>query len=287
MKNFVIGTETTSDLTKEFLKKEEIAIINVPYTLDGEECDPDTFDVNSYYKEIRNGRDGKTSQPSASEMDAYLDGILSEGRDLLQLSFSSALSGIYTNMDAAAKRIAEKYPERKVYVVDSRAACGGQGLFVYLVNEYAKTGKTIEETYQYALDTVQRVNHFFTVDDLKYLVRGGRCKPSSAFFGNILQIKPVLHVDTEGRLTPFVKVLSRKPSINMLASKMFERYDGMSKKVYIMHADCLDDAEYLKSKILSQLPDLDVEVLPLGPVIGAHSGPGTVALFFTGKDKVI
>jgi len=168
--------------------------------------------------------------------------------------------------------------------VDSKAASGGEGLFVTLVNNKRLSGASFEETCEYAKNTVQHVLHYFVVEDLKYLARGGRLSKGSAFFGNMLNIKPVLHVDEIGRLVPIKKVMGRKKSLKMLVDKMEERYNKDSDIVYITHGDCMDDAQFVADDVKARF-GITPEILPLSYVIGSHSGPGTVALFFTGDAR--
>ena len=211
---------------------------------------------------------------------------LQAGRDILYLGFSSALSGTYNAGAVAARQLSEKYPDRRLYAVDTLSASMGQGLLVYLTVQQKRAGATIEQARDYAEAQKLHLCHWFTVDDLNHLHRGGRVSATSAVLGTVLNIKPVLHMDDEGRLIFMEKVRGRRNSIKRLLDKMRETAIEPDKQIVFMsHGDCLEDAEYLAGRIREEWNVQDVVINYVGPVIGAHSGPGTLALFFLGAQR--
>jgi DegV family protein with EDD domain len=215
-----------------------------------------------------------------------MEPILKSGRDILSISFSSALSGTYNSARIAKEELQEKYPERKIIVIDSLSASMGQGLLVYHAAKRKQEGKSIEEVAKWVEENKLKLCHLFTVDDLNHLRRGGRLSPISAILGTILRVKPLLHVSIEGKLTVVSKSRGRHTSLDMLVQQMektIENPEGQT--VFISHGDCLEEAEYVKEKMLAKLPIKDVVINYVGPVIGSHSGPGTIAIFYFGNDR--
>lgn len=284
--NFVLATDSACDLPKEVLAEMNVESRDLTYIIDGVEYADDVSDkveFHEFYDKMRNGAKTNMSMINEDAARIFLTELSERGEDILYLSFDSALSGTYANF----KRVAEELnvtAKNKIYVVDSLCAAGGQGLFVTLVNEKRLSGASFEETCEYAEEIKHRVMHYFTVEDLKYLARGGRLSKGTAIVGNLINIKPVLHVDPIGRLVPFKKVIGRRKSVIALFKSMVERYNGESKLVYISHGDCYGDAKLLADMIKEKF-DIDATFLPLDYVIGSHSGPGTLALFFTGDDR--
>ena len=234
-------------------------------------------------------RSGKTARTSAANIECFREAftpILEEGKDVFYLAFSSGLSSTYSSAATAAEELKEAYPERKLTVVDSLAASSGYGLFLYLCAKKRDSGATAEELREYAETLRPHICHWFTVDDLVYLKRGGRVSAATALAGSVLGIKPILHVDDEGRLINMSKVRGRKNSVKALADKYGElRDDSLDGTVFISNADCSEDAKELAG-MLKDRYGVSVElIVDIGPVIGAHSGPGTLALFFLGKNK--
>ncbi len=282
--DFFIATDSTCDLTPDMLETMDIRCASMTYSINGEEYGKnESVAPKEFYDTMRGGAKTATSMINESDATDFLSDLLAHGKDVLFLSFASVLSGTYDSFVNAAKALNAK-SENKVYVVDSRCASGGEGLFVTLVNEKRREGLTVEELYRYAEDLRGHILHYFVVDDLKYLARGGRLSRGSAFLGSLLKIKPLLHVDESGRLIPIKKTIGRKKSLKLLVDKIVERYNGDSKTVYITHGDCYDDAKLVADEIREKL-GLSPVILPLGFVIGSHSGPGTVALFFTGDTR--
>lgn len=284
--SFIIATDSTCDLTKEMLRSMNVLSLDMMYFVNDVGYGKDeanALQFHEFYDAMRNGARTSTSMINEETAESFLTQLTADGNDVLYLSFAGALSGTYENF----KRVAEKLnasSDRKICVVDSKCASGGEGLFVTLVAQKRDAGATFDQTCAYAEEIRDRVIHYFVVDDLKYLARGGRLSKGSAFFGNMLNIKPVLHVDELGRLVPIKKVIGRKKSLKALVDKMEERYNKESDVVYITHGDCYDDAKYVADEITAKF-GLPVKIIPLSYVIGSHSGPGTVALFFTGDTR--
>jgi DegV family protein with EDD domain len=235
---------------------------------------------------MRNGGVVKTSAVNVDSFAIKFEELLKRGLDILYIGFSSGLSTTYNCARLAADQLKNKYPERKIITVDTLAASAGIALLIDLVIGKKNEGATIDEAAKYAESMKLKVCHWFTVDDLVYLKRGGRISPTTAFFGNMLGIKPVLHVDNDGHLINILKVRGRRVSIMTLADKYGELCDDQDKKiVYISHADCLREAEEL-GKIIKEKYGAETKLITnVGTVIGAHSGPGTIALFFIGKER--
>ena len=281
---FILATDSTCDLTTDMLIEKDIRCISLSFFVnDKEYSDQSSLSARDFYDMMRSGAKTSTSMANEQAATEFLKELLSHGKDVLFLSFASVLSGTYECFKAAAKTLNE-CSANKAYVVDSKCASGGEGLFVTLVNEKRNEGLSAEQAYDYALSLRGHILHYFVVDDLKYLARGGRLSRGSAILGKILNIKPLLHVDEEGRLIAIKKTMGRRKSLKCLVDKIEERYNGKSKTVYITHGDCYDDAKYVADEIQSKL-GLSPLILPLGFVIGSHSGPGTVALFFTGDTR--
>ncbi|MCH5351622.1 MAG: DegV family protein [Clostridiales bacterium] len=282
--DFFLATDSTCDLTTDMLNEMDIRCINLSFFVNDKEYrDQSTLGAKDFYDQMRNGAKTSTSMANESSATDFLTELLSQGKDVLFLAFASVLSGTYNCFVNAANALNEKF-DNKVYVVDSKCASGGEGLFVTLVNEKRQEGVSAEQAYNYAESLREHILHYFVVDDLKYLARGGRLSRGSAILGKILNIKPLLHVDEEGRLIAIKKTMGRRKSLKCLVDKIEERYNGESKTVYITHGDCYDDAKFVADEIKDKL-GLTPLILSLGYVIGSHSGPGTVALFFTGDTR--
>lgn len=284
--DFIIATDSTCDLPKELLRSLDVECIDMLYYVNDVEYgnnESNQLEFHEFYQSMRDGAKTATTMVNEEGAREFLTELLSKGKNVLYLAFASALSGSYDNF----KRVAEELNatnENKVYVVDSHSASSGEGLYVTLVAEKRSSGASFEETCAYADEIWPHVLHYFVVDDLKYLARGGRLSKGSAFLGNILNIKPVLHVDEQGRLIPIKKVMGRKKSLKALVDKMEERYNKKSEHVYITHGDCFEDAKYISDLIVEKF-GITPKIMPLGYVIGSHSGPGTVTLFFTGDTR--
>lgn len=288
--SYVILTDCNCDLSPELIKKLDVEIIPMPCYVDGKQymSYPDGRDIKieEFYRLQREGKETKTAAPNPSDFLDILEPMLKEGKDVLCIAFSSALSCTYVNCGIAITELRGKYPERKLVVVDSLCASMGQGLLVALASDKRAEGLTIEENTKWLEENKLSVCHWFTVNDLFHLKRGGRISATSAILGSALGIKPVLHVDNGGHLCPVSKVRGRKQSLDSLV-KMMEKTasDPKNGYVFISHGDCLEDAKYVEHSIKEKFGSKNVFISLIGPAVGAHSGAGTVALFFTGAPR--
>ncbi len=288
MSNYVIFADSSCDFSNEMIAERGIYCASLSFRFDDSslEYDNNGMDIKSFYDKMREGGVAKTSAVNSETFAVEFEKILKEGKDILYLGFSSGLSTTYNSARIAAKQLEEAYPDRKIIVVDTLAASAGIALLIDMVIEKKNSGATIEEAAKFAEDNKMRICHWFTVDDLVYLKRGGRISSAAAFFGNMIGIKPVLHVDNEGHLVNVMKVRGRKMSVATLAQKYGELADDDGNKiVYISHGDCLADAEELGKIIAEKYGAKTKLITNVGTVIGAHSGPGTLALFFVGKER--
>ena len=287
---FEIITDSSANLSKSVIKELGIRVISLSFFLGEEEhksfCEEVDFDYKAFYDRLRNKEHVKTSLINADRFMEEYEAVLSQGKDLLAIIVSSGISGTFQASKIAADSLREKYPERQIIVIDSLAASVGQGLLVYYAAKMREEGKTIEETADWIYKNRLSLVHQFTVDDLFFLKRGGRLSGGVAVIGTILQIKPVLHVDDEGHLIAQEKVNGRKKSINRMV-EIFKNNveDAENQVIGISYGDCLQDAEYLVKKIKEVANVKDIMMNMLDPVIGAHSGPGTLALFYLGKKR--
>ncbi|HJC55702.1 MAG TPA: DegV family protein [Candidatus Gemmiger stercoravium] len=287
--SYVIFTESTGDLTPALIEAADLRVLPMAFTLDGKEYRnyPDGREMSShdYYEKLRAGSLCTTSQVTMLEFQQAFTPVLEAGQDILYLAFSSGLSGTYQSGCIAAEELKEKFPARRIVCVDSLQASMGEGLFCYLVGKKRCQGADLDTAADYARQIAPQVCAWFTVDDLMFLKRGGRVSGAAAVAGTLLGIKPVLHVDEEGHLIPKEKVRGRRASLDALV-KHFEAtaLDKTGGTVFISHGDCADDARYVIDK-LRALGVKEIEMGDIGPVIGAHSGPGTVALFWLGSAR--
>lgn len=286
MKDFLISTESTCDFSEERLNGLSVSVIKMPYYVDDEEFGGDTgreLDQKTFYDKMRNGSKTHTSMINEESAKEYFSSLLKEGKDILHVSFAKACSGTYDNMLKASEEL-NKTSTNKIYVVESKCESSAQGLLVELCVSQKKSGKSIQEVFDYANDVKERINSLFTVETLKYLEAGGRVSKTTAIVGNILNIKPLLYVNSEGKLIAGGKVVSRKLSLSKLAKMTTEKFSGEYNKIYVSHCDCEDDASFVAQKIAS-VTKANILLENIGPVIGSHSGPGTIAIFFLGKDR--
>lgn len=285
MKNLIISTEDSADIPKDLLKEYGIKVCPMQYFVDEKEYDTESNHMlaSEFYGKMRAGADVKTTQVNYAKAVDFLKNLAETGNNVLHLSFSSGLSGTANNFAMAQKELQQTYVG-KVAVVDSLCASAGQGLWVIEVAKKAKEDISFEELVKFAQDLRLKINHVFTVDDLKYLVKGGRVNKASAFFANVLHIKPLMYVDDDGKLAVLQKVFGRKMTIKKMFDKMVANYDPYYADIMISQADCLKDAEYL-SKMIEQHFGLKPTIVPLDYLIGCHSGPGTLALFYVGDKR--
>lgn len=288
--DYVIVTDSVLDIDRSYLVKNEVCYVPLSFTFQGEDTVEDDFGetvpFDAFYKKLRDGQIATTSQATVGSFCSVFEGILKSGRDVVYLGFSSALSGNYNAGCMARDELDGKYFGHAIYCVDTFAASGGQTLLIREAVERKKEGYTAEQLVIWAEEFRKHVIHWFTVDDLMFLHRGGRVAKSTAVIGSFVGIKPVLYVSDDGRLLPDKKVRGRKRSLEMLAKEMMVHIRDVGKyPVTISHGDCQEDAEYLRKYILKHTPVKKVEIHMLDTVIGAHSGPGTVALFFYGDKR--
>lgn len=287
---FEIITDSSANLSNSLVKEMGINVISLSFFLGEEEYrsfreDAD-FDYKAFYDRLRNKEHVKTSLINAERFMEEYEKALSAGKDVLAIIMSSGISGTFQSSKIAADNLREKYPDRQIIVIDSLAASVGQGLLVYYAAKMREEGKTIEETADWIYKNRLKLVHQFTVDDLFFLKRGGRLSGGVAIIGTILQIKPVLHVDNEGHLISQEKVNGRKKSINRMVEIFKDNVvDPENQVLGICHGDCIKDAEYLANKVREVANVKDIMIQMLDPVIGAHSGPGTLALFYLGKER--
>ena len=287
MNKYVIVTDSSSDLTRDIINDPEVIYLQLDVLMDGEpsraNCD---VDIKDFYAKLRSKKNATTSAVNIDKFIETFDKYLSEGYDVLYLGFSSGLSGTFNAGFVAAKELAEKYPERKVFAVDTLAASLGEGLLVYHAVNMKNGGADIESVRDYVEENKLKLCHWFTVDDLFFLKRGGRINTATAIVGSMLSIKPVLHVDNKGRLISVSKARGRRAALDALFDKMKETAIEPEKQVvFISHGDSEEDAKYLADRIKTELGSPEVVISYVGPVIGAHSGPGTIALFYLGCER--
>ena len=289
---FKITTDSTADLPVEYLKEHNVGCMPISYIVDGITYGRDKeLDWKAFYSMMRN--DGKmptTSQINPAEAKEYFEEFIKTDKEILHLAFSSGLSGTYSNLCIAAEEIMEEHPDCRIIVVDSLCASMGEGLFVHKAVKLRDEGKTIEETADWLRTNVQNFVHVFTVDDLFHLYRGGRVSKTAAVIGTMAGIKPKLHVDSEGHLIVIGKVRGRKKSLNALVDYMDEKMgsylsENRQDYVFISHGDALEDAEYVRDQIKERFGINNFLINHIGPTVGAHSGPGTIALFFMGESR--
>lgn len=288
MSDFVIYTDSGCDISPELLAQWGVQWSSLTFHFVDEEIEYSGADMSAgtFYERMRAGGVAKTAAINIGVFEDAFEKILQQGQDVLYLGFSTGLSTTANSACIAAQQLAAQYPERRVVVVDTLAASAGQGLLVYIAKELQREGKTIDEIAARIEELKFNLAHWFTVDDLEYLKRGGRISPTVAFLGNALGLKPLLHVDNEGKLISMAKIRGRKKALLSLADKYSELAQTPSEgTVFISYADCREDAETV-ANTLKERHGVTVQLLTdIGPVIGAHAGPGTVALFFLGRER--
>jgi len=287
MANYRIITDSCCDLTDELIHKLDITVVPLNMLFRGKlRADSVGEDIKEVYDALRTGEVASTSAANPDHWTSYIEPVLSAGEDVLVMAFSSGLSTTYQSAVIAADDLAEKYPDRKIRVVDTLCASLGEGLLVYYACQKRDEGMDLETLAKWVEDNKLNLCHWFTVDDLMYLKRGGRVSAATALVGTVLQIKPVLHVDDEGHLINVTKARGRKASIEMLAKKMGETaLPGKNDYVMICHGDCIDDAQYLAKLVKEKFGVKEVFIGYTGAIIGSHSGPGTLALFYLGEHR--
>lgn len=285
MRNFVITTDSTVDLPQEFYQEKQIPVISLSYLIDGTSYeDIGGLTSKEIMDEIRNGAMPTTSQITPEKARVVFEPIIKEGKDILHIAFSSALSGSCNSAMIAAQELMEEYPEAKITVVDSLCASMGEGFLLYQAVALEEAGKNLEETTKWVEENKLHVCHDFTVNDLFHLYRGGRVSKTTAVLGSVINIKPVLHVDKEGRLISIGKARGRKKSLLSMIDRMGEKSVGYENPVtMIVHGDCQEDAEYLARLMKERYGVKEVLINGIGAVIGSHVGPGVIGIFYMGE----
>lgn len=286
MSEYVIITDNNSDLPEKYFKDHGVGCMYLSYSMDGKNYTHENFlPEHEFYEAMRNGSMPTTAQVNPENAKALLEPYLKEGKDILHIAFSSGLSGTYNSSRIAAEELMEEYPDRKIIVVDSLSASLGQGLLVWLAQQKKELGQTLEDVADWVEKNKLKMVHLFTVDDLNHLYRGGRVSRTTAIVGSMLNIKPVLHVDNEGKLTAIGKVRGRKKALQELVKLMDEKIGSFGADcdtIFISHGDCEQDAQYVAAKVKEKYNIKNIIINQVGATIGAHSGPGTMALFFVG-----
>lgn len=284
---YIISTDSTADLPESYVKEHGIAVQFLSYAFGDTVFGLDTqLEPHTFYKRMRSGEMPTTNACIPDEVQNSFERYLKEGYDILHISFSSGLSASHNNARIAANELAEQYPDRKIVLVDSLCASLGQGLLVHYAVTMKESGKSMEEVAEWLEQNKLHLCHQFTVDDLFHLHRGGRVSKATAIIGTLINVKPVLHVDDEGHLTSLCNVRGRKKALLKLVEHMGEQIDGYQNDVvFISHGDCPEDAAFVAAQVKERFGIENILIDYVSPTIGAHSGPGTVALFFLGKNR--
>ena len=290
MSDYIIMTDSSCDLPADLAEKMELTVLPLYVDVDGQKyvnyLDEREIAFSEIYAKLRTKCPAKTSAVNVNDFMGPMEAALAAGKDILYIGFSSGLSSTYDAGAMAAREMGERFPDRKIYTVDSLCASLGQGLMVYLAWQQKQMGRTIEEVRDYVEANKLHLCHWFTIDDLMFLKRGGRISGATAIVGSMLSIKPVMHVDNAGHLIKVGTARGRKASLKALADQAERLGVDLDKQtVFISHGDCLEDANYLADIMRNRFGVKDVVINYVGPVIGAHSGPGTVALFFLGAER--
>ena len=288
-RQFDIVTDSSCDMPKAYYEEHNVECVNLGFTMDNINYGGESGEYISekdFYEKLRAGSMPTTYQVTGEMAKEHIEKSLQNGRDVLVIAFSSGLSGTAGSFVVAARELSQKYPKRKICVVDSLCASMGEGLLLDYVIKKADSGATIEETAKYAEDLKLHICHHFTVDNLFHLKRGGRVSATTAIIGSILKIKPVMHVNDEGKLIALGKAMGRKKSLHNIVENVFANADmNENDPIFISHGDCMEDVEYVKSLILQRMPKVKIVVNYVGTVIGAHAGAGTIAIFNKGKKR--
>ncbi|MDO4303202.1 MAG: DegV family protein [Bacillota bacterium] len=293
MSDYILSCCSTADLTQEHFEKRDIHYICFHFELDGKEYADDlgkSINFHEFYTAMANGASTKTSQVNTAVFTEYFTPFLEQGKDILHLTLSSGISGVINSARLAAQELSEKYPDRKIYVVDSLGASSGYGLIMDKLADLRDEGMGIDELHSWVEANKLRLHHWFFSTDLTFYVKGGRISKTAGFVGSVLDICPLLNMDNLGRLIPRYKIRTKKKVINAIVAKMEENAkDGLAyaDKCYISQSDCIEDARAVAALVEQRFPNLNgkVEINYVGTTIGSHTGPGTVALFFWGGER--
>ena len=290
--NYILSTCSTCDMTNEFCEKRDIHYAKFHYFINGDEYIDDmgkTMTSEKFYERItEKGIEVKTSQVNVAEFIEYFTPFLKSGKDILHISTSTGISGVYNSAKIAASELSKEFPERKIYVIDSLGASSGMGLIMDRLADMRDYGKSIDELRDWVEENKLKLHHWFCTCDLSFFIKGGRVSKAAGFVGSMLKICPVLNVSNEGRLTPKMKIRTKQKAIAELCNKMIENAkDGLeyAGKCFISQSDCFKDARWLADMIEEKFKKLSdrVQIYNIGTTIGSHTGPGTIALFFWGE----
>ncbi len=290
MNDFIMMTDSCSDLTAHQVKQMQIKVIPLSVEINGNVYrhypDERELSIKTFYEHLRQKKIAKTSLVNVGSFLNFFEPLLAEGKDILYIGFSSALSGTLQSSRVAAEELKEKYPNQRIVIIDSLSASMGQGLLIWYAYNLKNEGKNIDEIKTWIEDHRLKLCHLFTVDDLGTLKRGGRLSDSQAFLGALLRIKPILYVSDEGKLVPLKKTRGREFSLEAMVALMKERITDLSDQtIFISHGDCLNEAEKVGQMIEDKYHAGSIIYNTIGPIIGAHSGPGTIAVFFMGNHR--
>lgn len=289
MRDFLISTDSTASLPKDFLEENNIAIHPLHYIVDGTEYGMDIgkeLTDKEFYDGIRAGKLPTTSATNPDFIQKTMTEQIKKGYDVLHIGFSSGISSSFANASMCAEQLMEDYPDCRIRVVDSLSAECGQALIVYKAVEMKKQGKTLDEIAEWIEKNKNNVVHHFTVSDLFHLVRGGRLSKSTAIIGTALSIQPILHVDDEGKLATIEKARGRKKAMRKLVDTITENTEGIeTKEVFISHSDCEDEAQALCDMVKEHYPNVKTMILPISPTVGAHTGVGTLVISYFGNKR--
>ena len=288
-RKFDIITDSGCDMPASYLQEHDVVCVKLGFTMNNVDYEGEggeKITEKEFYQKLQGGAMPTTYQVTSEMAKNYISKSLQSGRDVLVLTFSSGLSGTSGSFVVAARDLQEQYPDRKIVVVDSLCASMGQGLLLDYAIKKADSGANLEETAKYVEELKLHICHQFTVDNLFHLKRGGRVSGATALVGSILKIKPIMHVDNNGKLVAIGKVIGRKKSLHALVDRLFELADmNENDRIFISHGDCIDDVNYVIGLIRERLPKVEILVNYVGAVIGTHSGCGTLALFHKGKQR--
>lgn len=289
MRDFIVTVNSTVDLPYEWLQERNIPIVPLSYTMDGatyEDYSKESLTSKKFFENLRAGIMATTSQVNPEGAKDILEPFVKEGKDILHLAFSSGLSGTCNSMRIAAEELREEYPEAKIIVIDTLCACMGEGLLLYYTLKKKEEGLNIEEVAEWVEENKLHVCHDVTVDDLNHLYRGGRISRATAVVGSMVKIKPIIHMDEEGRLQVVGKERGRKKSLNHIVDMAVEQsQEWKNDLIMITHGDCIEDAEYVAERVREKMGVNEIIINNIGSVIGSHTGPGVVAVFCMGNKR--
>lgn len=293
MNDYIISCCSTADLTEQHFKERDISYICFHFELDGREYTDDlgkSISFDQFYQAMQQGAETKTSQVNADEFEEYFETFLKQGKDILHVCLSSGISGVINSAMIAKEVLSERYPERKILIADSLGASSGYGLLMDALADFRDSGKSIDAAFEWLNANKLKLHHWFFSSDLTFYIKGGRISKTAGFFGGMLNICPLLNMDTLGRLIPRYKIRTKKKVIRAIVDKMEEFAENgteYSGKCYISHSYCYDDARAVADLVEARFPKLNgkVEINSVGTTIGSHTGPGTIALFFWGSER--